>query len=120
MLRSISNPSIGAGELVHLIEIQKPQTSPGDSFGQSITPAVFDTVLTVRAAIEPTAGSEVNEMSQLVAQVALKVTIRYTPTFIGANYRVIWGARVFVVQAVLNLLERNRVLELTCIEVNPQ
>jgi head-tail adaptor len=120
VLRSITNPSIGAGELVHLVEIQKPRTAPGDSFGQSITPAIYDTVLTVRASIEAVGGAEVNEMGQLVSQIGQTVTIRWTPTFIGANYRVIWGTRVFVVQAVRNVLQRNRVLELLCSEVNPQ
>jgi SPP1 family predicted phage head-tail adaptor len=120
VLRSITNPSIGSGELAHLIEIQKPRTAPGDTFGQSITPAIYDTVLTVRAAIEAMSGAERNEMGQLVSEISHKVTIRWTPTFVGANFRVLWGTRVFTVQAVTNALERNRILELTCIEVNPQ
>jgi SPP1 family predicted phage head-tail adaptor len=120
VLRSITNPSIGSGELAHVIVIQKPRTAPGDTFGQSITPAIYDTVLTVRASIEPVGGTEVNEMGQLVSQIAHKITIRWTPTFIGANFRVLWGARVFVVQAVTNAFERNRILELNCSEVNPQ
>jgi SPP1 family predicted phage head-tail adaptor len=120
VLTSITNPSIGAGELVHRIQIQKPVTAPGDSFGQSITPDTWDTVLTVRAAIEPIGAGERNESGQLISEVSYRVTIRWTPVFIGANYRVLFRGRTFVVQAVNNLLERNRVLILFCSEVNRQ
>jgi SPP1 family predicted phage head-tail adaptor len=120
VLRSITNPSIGAGELAHKIEIQQPQTAPGDSFGQSITPDTWNTVLTVRAAIEEVASGERSEAGQLVSESSTRITIRWTPTFIGANFRVLWGTRVFAVHDVTNLLERNRVLVLSCSEVNQQ
>lgn len=118
MLRSIVNPSVGAGELAHLVQIQKPRTAPGDTFGQSITPDTWDTVLTVRAAIEAAGAGERNETAQLVSEVSHRVTIRWTPVFIGANYRVLFGTRMFAVQAVTDLLERRRVLVLYCSEVN--
>lgn len=120
MLRSIANPSIGSGELAHKIQIQVPRTAPGDSFGQSITPDTWDTVLSVRAAIEAAGAGERNESAQLVSEVSHLVIIRWTPTFIGANFRVLFGARIFAVQAVTNLFERNRVLILRCNEVNQQ
>jgi head-tail adaptor len=120
VLTSIVNPSIGSGELAHRIQIQAPRTAPGDTFGQSITPDTWDTVLTVRAAIEPVGAGERNESGQLISEVSYRVTIRWAPVFIGANYRVLFGARTFAVQAVTNLLERNRVLVLFCSEVNRQ
>jgi head-tail adaptor len=124
MLKSIINPSIGSGELTCSIQIQKPVTAPGDTFGQSITPDAWKTVLTVRAAIETSGASEINESAQLTSQAQHRITIRRPSVFVGPNYRVLWATRgatrVFNVQAVENVLERGLALVLFCNEVNQQ
>jgi SPP1 family predicted phage head-tail adaptor len=118
MLGSVLNPSIRAGELCHQVEIQQPQTSSGDSFGNSVTPANWTTVRTTRAAIYTAGGRETSMASQIVSAVSHVVKVRWTEVTINANYRVVFGSRFFTVQYVENVLERNRVLLLYCLETN--
>jgi head-tail adaptor len=46
------------------------------------------------------------------------IKVRYTATIIKAGYRVQYAGRFFTVQYVENVLERNRVLLLYCLEVD--
>jgi SPP1 family predicted phage head-tail adaptor len=114
---SVSNPSIGAGELVHAISIAAPDPA-GDSYGESIVPAQWNVIRATRAAIATAGGRETNQASQLVSEVSHVVTIRYTPTLIAPGYQVQFGARRFRIQYVENVGERNRVLMLYCLEVD--
>ena len=119
MLNSVVNPSIGAGELVHRIAIEQPETAAGgSSFGLSITPSVWTTVRTTFAAIEPYAGAETSQPMQLIGEVSHVVRVRWTPVRIATGFRVVYGSRFFTVKYVLNPRERNRVLCLYCLEVN--
>jgi SPP1 family predicted phage head-tail adaptor len=115
---SVINPSISAGELIHRVLIQAPRTSDAGNTGMSITPDTWDTVRTTYAAIVTAVGSETSQSMQLVSEVSHIVKVRYTPTRIAANYRVVFGTRIFIVKYVENLRERNRVLLLSCLEVN--
>jgi SPP1 family predicted phage head-tail adaptor len=115
---SVLNPSIRAGELVHSIQIQQPQYGQTDSFGGSVTPATWNTVRTARAAIYTAGGRETSMASQIVSDVSHVVKVRWTDIMIRANYRVFFQSRFFTVQYAENVLERNRVLLLYCLEVD--
>lgn len=110
--------AIDAGELRHAVIIQQPQAQTTDSFGNSVTPATWTTVRTAMAAIYTAGGRETSMASQIVSEVSHVVKVRWTSDTIKANYRVQFGSRIFTVQYVENVLERNRVLLLYCLEVN--
>jgi SPP1 family predicted phage head-tail adaptor len=119
MLDSVNNPSIGAGELTCRVLIQKPRTAEAGTTGMSITPDKWDTVRTTYAAITTAGGAETSQAMQLVSEVSHVVKVRWMATPpIAANYRVLYGARMFTVKFVENVRERNRVLKLYCLEVN--
>jgi head-tail adaptor len=46
------------------------------------------------------------------------VKVRWTPDVVQAGYRVLFGARILKIQAIVNVLERNRVLMLHCLELD--
>lgn len=119
MLNSVVNPSIGAGELVHRIDIQQPETeAAATTFGLSITPNIWTTVRTTFAAIEPYAGAETSQPMQLIGEVSHTVRVRWTPVRIATGFRVVYGSRIFTIKYVINPRERNRVLCMYCLEVN--
>jgi len=70
---------------------------------------------TVWASIDPLRGDEYFAAKQFNVELTHKITIRYrsglTPTM-----RVLYGARVFSISAILNPDERNRELVLMCTE----
>lgn len=117
MLNAPQNPSIRAGELCHQVQIQQPQYSQPGPRGASVTPA-YTTVRTTMAAIYTAGGRETSNASQIVSEVSHVVKVRWTPTVILANYRVLFGVRAFTVKYAENVLERNRVLLLYCLEVD--
>lgn len=109
---------IQAGELRHSVVIEAPDYATADTFGQSVVPSNWITVRTAYAAIYTAGGRETSMASQIISEVSHVVKVRWTPDAIKPNYRVLFGSRVFTVQYVENVLERNRVLLLYCIEVN--
>lgn len=109
---------INAGELRHAIDIQQPNYATAGSRGQSVTPSSWTTVRSTRAAVYTAGGRETSMASQIVSDVSHVVKIRWGSAVIKANYRVVFGGRTFTVQYVENVLERNRVLLLYCLEVD--
>lgn len=68
------------------------------------------------AKINPLQGREYEQAQQMQAGISHKITTRF---FAGANssMRLVYGARVFNVESVINQGERNRWLEWRCEEV---
>ncbi len=106
-----------AGELRHKVQIQQPTYAAGPT-GMSATPVSWSTVRTSMAAIYTAGGRETSMASQIVSQVSHVVKVRWSDVVLKANYRVLFGGRFFTVQYVENVLERNRVLLLYCLEVD--
>ena len=46
------------------------------------------------------------------------VKVRWTTDVLKAGYQVVFGSRIFTVLYIENVLERNRVLQLYCKEVD--
>jgi len=109
---------VNPGELRHSIVIEQPQTSTPDSMGMSAVPVSWTTLRATWAAIYTAGGKETSQASQIVSQVSHVVKVRWTADVIKAGYRVVFGARVFTVQYAENVLERNRVLLLYCLEID--
>ncbi len=111
------NPlALSAGQLRHEIRIQKLDDAGGQ--GCDSVPA-WQTVLVCFAGIDTMSSREVFRAQQFTAQVTHRITIRYPGNIgIGPGLQILFGARIFVVQTVENVQERNRVLYLMCVEVN--
>lgn len=100
-----------AGKLRHKIEIQSVSGSEND-FGERVDEWTTDA--TVSAAIEPLRGSERLLAQQVQANVSHLIIMRYRA--VTSDQRVKFGSRIFDIQAVLNIDERNRETHLACAE----
>jgi SPP1 family predicted phage head-tail adaptor len=68
------------------------------------------------AQVDNLQGQELFAAQQLIPEVTTKITIRYR-TGMRADMRIVMGARKFNINAVMNVDERNRTLELLCQEL---
>lgn len=103
---------IRAGELRHRVTIQAEDRQDDGQGGY--TPMWRD-VETVLASIQPISGNEALVARQLQDTVTHKVVMRYRPG-ITAAMRLKFGTRLFNIREVRNYDERNRRLELRCVE----
>lgn len=101
-----------AGELRHRVRIQQLVTGRDDTGGFSET---WADVATVWAAIEPIRGREYFEAQQVNAEVSHRIKCRYRSGILPVM-RAVFGVRIFRIEAVINVDERNRELQLMCIE----
>jgi len=106
-----------AGKLRHRIELQSNAPTQ-DSYGEPI--ASWTTDDTVWASIEPLSGRELLRAQEVHAEVTTRIRVRY-PGALGASTltaddRIKHGARIFEIAAVINPDERDRELELLCVE----
>jgi SPP1 family predicted phage head-tail adaptor len=112
------NPfAIPPGSLRNQIAVQQKSNTVT---GTGSPLASWTTILTCMAAINTTAEREVYQTGQFSGQVTHRVSI-YWPGVsipITAGMQVLFGTRVFTIQAVDNVQERNRVLHLMCLEIN--
>ena len=107
---------IGAGRRRHRLVLQSSNTQSDGGGGQAGDPwAAPITVATVWGSVEPVSGRERLRAQRLEAQVTHRVTIRYRPG-VNSDMRLVFGARVFNIRAVLDQGERRRALELLCEE----
>ncbi len=101
-----------AGELRHRIEIQSATVSQ-DSVGQPTY--TWATVGTVWGAIRPMSGNELVNAQAIHASVSHRVIIRYY-SGLTPSYRFKFGARVFGIANILNIIEKNKLMVCACIE----
>lgn len=118
-----SNPlAIAPGELRHLIQIQQ-SSMQGDDRGQSVNAASWTTVYTAHAKIEGTTSRTFRERfsdNSMVSQATDVITIRWPGDSIDikTGMRVIFGDNTFLIQAVDNVLRRNRKVVLACVQIS--
>jgi SPP1 family predicted phage head-tail adaptor len=109
-----------AGTLRHSISITAPSATR-DAAGQPVS--TWNTVLTTRAAIQSTTTLSYKELIQSgeqSSQATDVVTIRWpgANVAIESGMRVTFGDNVYLVQAVDNVLRRNRVVKLYCMVID--
>lgn len=102
-----------AGMLRHRVEIQR-RAEALDGYGQDTE--AWLPVATVWAAIESLRGRELEAAATRLAEVSHKIRIRYRDG-IWPEMRVVYGGRVFDIQAVLDPDDRRRELHLYAREV---
>jgi len=101
-----------AGRLRHLVEIQNSTSTPDDQGGQLKT---WSTVEKVWAFVEPMSSREKYFVSQLEVWATHTVTMRYTAN-VTSHSRIILGSRILSVISIANIQERNREIQLICVE----
>lgn len=101
-----------AGDLRHSVTLLQ-QSATTDEAGSVVNWVSF---ATVRAAIDPVSGMELIRSGVDVTQTYITVKIRYIPG-VTAAMRVQAANGTYVIASVENVLERNRLLKLTCVGI---
>jgi len=114
--------AIQPGELRHQIQIQT-SSMVATARGQAVNAASWTTVLATYAKIEGTSSRTFRESfsnNALVSQATDVVTIRWPGASIDVKtgMRVIFGDATYLIQAVDNVLRRNRKVVLACVQVS--
>lgn len=104
---------MNAGQLRHRVTIQRFERVEDEGGGYAED---WKDVATVWAAVKPMRGNERYEAQQVQSTLTHKVTIRYRAG-IKPQMRLLYGNRVFNIEAVIDIEERHRWLELLCSEV---
>ena len=104
---------MNAGKLRHRVTIQKLE-EVDDGYGG--IEEKWQDMITVWAVVEPLRGNERYTAQQVQAELTHKVTIRYKPG-IKPDMRLKYGDRILEIEAVIDVEERHRWLELLCSEV---
>src|SRR6266852_5251210 len=101
------------GQMRYRVNLLRPSTVR-DTFGGKTSPVAFATTW---ASVEALQGKELYKAQQMVAEVSHRVTIRYQPGVLAKDL-VDFKGRIFSVESVINVEERNRFLQLLCLERN--
>ena len=103
------------GKLRNKIEVQA-RTDPTTTNAYGEPTEEWETVLTVWGAIKPASGKELYVAEQAQAEVSHVVTLRYCDC-LTPRHRLKFGSRIFSVNFVRNIDERNVAQEVYCREV---
>jgi SPP1 family predicted phage head-tail adaptor len=108
------------GKLRHRIQIVAPSGTQ-DSFGgvNAANPAQWTTVQTCWSSINSLTARDLAAAGTFVSNVSHRIVIRNPreAATIGPNQQVWFEGRVFIIQAVQNPDETNKMLYLMCLEV---
>ena len=101
-----------AGPLRHQITLQR-RSRAGDTFGDSRGTDTWTDLATVRADVRPLRGREFFEAQQVKSEVTHKVVMRYCSDLadLSPKDRIKFGTRYLDILSVLNMGERDRVIE---------
>lgn len=100
------------GKLRHQVALLKSVIRK-DELGQEIES--WEVQDLVWASIEPLSGKEYFSAKQVNSEINVKITIRYIESILS-QWVVQFGQRVFNIEAIINLEERNKFLQLLCSE----
>lgn len=101
-----------AGDLRKRVTIEQPAESQN---GVGEMTQTWSTFAVLWASIEPLVGSEKLQAAQINANADAKITVRYYAG-ITPKMRIRFLARMFQIVSVQNVDERNRVIDLVCVE----
>lgn len=99
-----------AGRLRHRVTIQKPVETQ-NTYGEA--EVRWQDVATVWASVEPLRGREYLAAKQMVSEVEVRVVIRYMAG-ITAKMKVVHGSDEYLIETVINVMERDREIQLMC------
>lgn len=100
------------GKMRHRVALQSATntTDAGGGLAQ-----VWETITHIYASIEPKNGSESYRQGQIQDKTTHEITMRYRAN-ISTKYRIKYGTRLFNINHIKNIDERDRFLLLTCEE----
>ena len=101
------------GRLRHRIELQEAVESRNQTGG--VTRA-WSTKVPRWGDILPLRGQERFDAAQVEAHTTIKIRIRYH-SGINPTWRIKWNDRIFNINGIVNVGERNYMMEIDCIEV---
>ena len=104
---------LSSGRLRELVTIQQ-NTPARDSHGQPIES--WSAFTTWRCEIAPVRGREYFAAQQFAAETSHKLTGHWISGVLP-TMRIVHGSRTFRIESVINVEEKNRVLELMVVEV---
>ena len=113
------NPlALPPGSLRNQVAIQQKAAGSVTPTGSPL--AGWATVWLGMAAISTTSQRETYQGDEFTGQVTHRVSIYWPGASVSvvSGMQVLFGARTFTIQTVENVLERNRVLHLMCLEIN--
>ena len=108
----MSKQTVKIGDLRHRITFQKERKVPDGHHGHT---SLWDNVATVWAKVDPVSGREYYYSHQLKNAISHKITIRYRDD-ITEELRVVFEERIMKIESLINLEEKERFMELRCIE----
>ena len=101
------------GILKHKVIIQS-HTITKDGYGAEVS--TWEDFTTTYASIEPLSGSELFSAQQTYNKVISKIRMRYI-SGIKTDMRINYDGRLFDIEAILNIRELNKELQLMCSEI---
>jgi SPP1 family predicted phage head-tail adaptor len=105
-----------SGELRHLVQFQSPSATQ-DAAGQPTT--AWTTYFTTRCKIEILRGQLLYQTSEFISKNSYELTLRYPPDVtISVADRALFNSQVYVIQAIINVEQRNRELRLLAYVTN--
>ena len=107
--------TITGGSLRKPVQILQ-QTSTPDASGQPL--AAWSVVRSPFAAITDLSADEPYQAGQVTSKVSHLITVRWSSFVLQPGMRVVFGSRTFLVQAVNNVLERNSIVRMLCLEID--
>jgi len=101
-------------KLRHRVTFQKPSGKSQNSMGEDVP--VYVDFATVWAAVEPLRGREYHEAQKIRAETTYRVTTRFLAN-VTPDMRIVHAGRIFEIQSILNIEERNVELQIMASEV---
>jgi SPP1 family predicted phage head-tail adaptor len=100
------------GKLRHYVQLESSANAQDDYGEQS---KVWSTEESFYASVQPLRGQELLEFQQINAELSHRIIIRHTSNVTPAK-RIKFGTRIFDINVVRNIDERNIMQELLCKE----
>lgn len=101
-----------AGKLRHRLDIQRALETQGDTGEVTV---IWSDFATVWGSVEPLRGREFFAAREQQARVTTRIRIRYTAG-VTPKMRVLFGDRIYLIDAVIDPEERHAELQLMCQE----
>lgn len=101
------------GSLRNKIVIQRPVVTGKNSLNEDVTE--YQTFITAMANVQPLQGQENFSAKQTKIETIYRVTLRYV-SGVTQEMRVLYNNRVLEIDAVINVNEENRELQIFCID----
>lgn len=106
------------GRLRHRVTFEKPDGPAATRAASGQLVEDWVDVATVWASVEPLSGRELFQARQVQADVTHRVYVRYRDDVRAnaARWRLVHRGRTFAIVSAVDLVERERFLELLCVE----